>query len=92
MKIMVPFEIDDPDPFFAQPPELFKHRQIVPESDHRVTDPELEQVAHDEKRIGFFGQSGEEVEQKTVIHIAFIFQMGIRNEYLAHDGTITENK
>ena len=77
MKIMVPFEIYDPDPFFAQPPELFQHRQIVPERDLRVADPELEQIAQYEKRVGFFGQSVEEIEQNPVIRIGFAFQMGI---------------
>jgi len=77
VKIMVPFEVYDPDPFFMQQPELFEHRQIVDERDLRVPDPELEQIAQDKKSIGFFRQSGKEIDKKQVIPIVFAFQMGI---------------
>jgi hypothetical protein len=92
VKIVVPFEIYDPYPLLAQLPELFQHWKVVPERDHGVSDPELEQVPEDEKCIGFFRQSGEEIEQNAVVYIGFVFQMGVRNKYLAHDSTITENK
>ena len=62
MKIVVPFQIDNLNHFFAQLPELFQYRQVVGKGDFRITYPELEQVAKDEQGVGVSRQFGQKIE------------------------------
>jgi hypothetical protein len=63
MKIVVPFEIDDLDTFITQSPELFQYRQVMAERDFGVTDPEFEEVSHDEQGVSVSRQLAEKIEQ-----------------------------
>jgi hypothetical protein len=92
MKIVVPFEIDNLDTLFMQSPKLFQYRQVMAELDFGVTDPEFEEVAHDEQGVGISRQLTEKLEQEAIVFIGFAFKMGICDKYLAHEGTIAEKE
>ena len=55
-----------------------------------TTDPEFEQITHDEQGVGVPRQLGEKFEQEAVVFISFGSQVGICDKYLAHDATIAE--
>ena len=73
-------------------PELIQHGKVVGERDFTVTDPEFEQITHDEQGVGVPRQPGEKFEKEPVVFIGFDSQVGICDKYLAHDGTIAEKQ